>query len=106
MRATFLAGAAALALSGCAEFTPETVIGATGDLLTFSAAAQARGVNLDGTITAEEAPGYLAAMWDVWGDDIPPEWAPVAVQVCALAAIVQTDLDDEAEAVCAAVTEG
>jgi len=86
--------ALALALAGCA---PAAM---TSDALAFTLAAQVRGVNVDGEVTPDEASGYLGAAAATWGSDVPAEWRPVVEDVCAMAALIETDLDAEAAEMC------
>ena len=92
---------AALALAGCASLTDAGRI--TAKSVEFYGALKANGVTIDGKVTREEAPGYLAAVAQVFGDRIPDELMPAVRDVCALSDGIETDLDAEAAAVCAQV---
>lgn len=59
MKRTILAGASALALAGCG-------------VNTLADNLAANGVTIDGEITRAEAPGYVIAVYQTYGDFIPP----------------------------------
>lgn len=108
MRKALAALLAALALSGCAQLENldnAAVATRAAEFAQFATEATKRGVVLGDGIGRDEIPGYLAAAATTWGGEIPAEMRPWITEVCVASALIKTDLDAEAAAVCAGLME-
>lgn len=98
------AAGAVFGLVGCAAFEEAfesgSVIGAVKEGSALYFALKRNGVVVDGNITRDEAPGYLTALREVFGEKVPKEYQDLLAEVCVVAADIETELDAESAALC------